>query len=274
VVQALFRRPPVRTGRAPFSASGSPATFYVQAAAGFPPWMTWWQGAQTMSVLRLIFVIRAAHAGGCCPGEVRSASLRTWWVSTVARWPHHSHSPRRSRVTSSLRRMGGAGRRPFQRDAAEPCDQWLPARPLLAGLVTGTRPVVGDDRGLVLAGHLRHRRAVLAGQGLQHRHLSRAVQPVQFMNVPGEQVVLDEPPVLRAVGADDLEVVQVQQPGPVPRLAVDQVGGLPGRDHLPGHAQPDHAVDGGPGRAVLGDDVIAEEPRLLGAGVGDQRLVR
>jgi hypothetical protein len=34
--------------------------FYVQAAAGFPPWMTWWQGAQTMSVLRRIFAIRAA----------------------------------------------------------------------------------------------------------------------------------------------------------------------------------------------------------------------
>ena len=64
-----------------------------------------------MSVLRRIFAIRTAQAGGCLPGEVRSASLRTWWVSTVARWPHHSHSPLRSRVTSSLRRMGGAGRR-------------------------------------------------------------------------------------------------------------------------------------------------------------------
>ena len=33
--QVLFRRPPVRTGRAPFSASGSPAVFHVQFAAGF-----------------------------------------------------------------------------------------------------------------------------------------------------------------------------------------------------------------------------------------------
>ncbi len=116
---------------------------------------------------------------------------------------------------------------PFERDTAEPCDQWLPARPLLAGLVTGTRSVVGGDGGLA-AGHLRHRRAVLAGQGLQHRHLSRAVQPVQFVNVPGEQVVLDEPPVLLAVGADDLEVIQVQQAGPLPRYR-DWRSGCPER---------------------------------------------
>ena len=84
---------PNRTGT--FRCIRLSSNVYVQAAAGFPPWMTWWQGAQTMSVLRLIFAIRAARAGGCCPGEVRSASLRTWWVSTVARWPHHSHPPLR-----------------------------------------------------------------------------------------------------------------------------------------------------------------------------------
>ena len=39
---------------------------------------------------------------------------------------------------------------PFERDTAEPCDQWLPARPLLAGLVTGTRPVLGGDVALYL----------------------------------------------------------------------------------------------------------------------------
>ena len=73
---------PNRTGT--FQCIRLSSNVYVQAAAGFPPWMTWWQGAQTMSVLRRIFAIRAAQAGGCCPGEVRSASLRTWWVST---WP-------------------------------------------------------------------------------------------------------------------------------------------------------------------------------------------
>jgi Bacterial regulatory proteins, luxR family len=82
-----------------------------------------------------------------------------------------------------------------ERDAAEPCDQWLPARPLFTGLITGTRPVRGDGRGLVLACHLRHRRAVLTGQGLQHRDPGRVLQPVQFADVPGEQVVLDEPAV-------------------------------------------------------------------------------
>ena len=57
-------------GTGPFPATSGPnrtGTFrcirlssnvYVQAAAGFPSWMAWWQGAQTMSVLRRIFAIR------------------------------------------------------------------------------------------------------------------------------------------------------------------------------------------------------------------------
>src|ERR1019366_3686932 len=254
----------------------------VQAAAGFPPWMAWWQGAQTMSVLRRIFAIRTAQAGGCLPagrGEIgQLADLVGFHRGPLAAPLAFASQEPGDQLPAADGRGGQAVVNdrlalPFERDAAEPCDQWLPARPLLAGLVTGTRPVLGDDRGLVLAGHLRHCRAVLARQGLQHRHLSRAVQPVQFMNVPGEQVVLGKPPVLLAVGADDLEVVQVQQAGPVPRCAVDQVGGLLGLDHVPGHPQPYHAVDGGPGRRVLGDDVVAEEPRLLGTGVGNQRLI-
>jgi len=71
----------------------------------------------------------------------------------------------------------------------------------------------------------------------------------------------------------DLEVVQVQQVRPVPRGAVALVGGLLSRDHLIGHAQPDVPVDAGPGQRVLDDEVVAEEPRLVGAAVGDQRLV-
>ena len=235
-----------------------------------------------MSVLRRIFAIKAAHGGWLLPwpGEVgQLADLVGFHLGPLAAPFAFAPQEPGDQLLAANGRGGQAVvddrlALPFERDAAEPCDQRFPARPLLAGLVTGTRPVLGGDGGLVLAGHLRHRRAVLAGQGLQHRHLSRAVQPVQFMNVPGEQVVLDEPPVLRAVGADDLEVIQVQQAGPVPRCAVDQVRGLPGRDHLPGHAQPDHAVDGGPGHAVLGDDVVTEEPSPLGTGVGDQRLIR
>jgi hypothetical protein len=36
---------------------------------------------------------------------------------------------------------------PFERDAAEPCGQWLPARPFLACLEAGPGPVPDGDRG-------------------------------------------------------------------------------------------------------------------------------
>ena len=69
MVQALFRAAsgPNRTGT--FRCIRLSSDVYVQGAAGFLLWMAWWQGAQTMSVLRLIFAIRAAHAGGCCPAR-------------------------------------------------------------------------------------------------------------------------------------------------------------------------------------------------------------
>ena len=91
MAQALFPATPGPNRAGTFQCTRLSSDVDVQAAAGFPPWMAWWQGAQTMSVLRRILAIRTAQAGGCLPGEVRSASLRTWWVSTVARWPHHSH---------------------------------------------------------------------------------------------------------------------------------------------------------------------------------------
>ena len=51
-----------------------------------------------------------------------------------------------------------------------------------------------------------------------------------------------------------------------------------GRDHLRGHAQADHAVERPLASSdlsivVLDGDLIAEEPRRTGAGVGDQRLL-
>jgi hypothetical protein len=113
---------------------------------------------------------------------------------------------------------------------------------------------------------------VLCGQRLEHGGFRCPLELVQPGDVPGEQVVLGQPPVFGSVGADDLGVIQVHQLGPVPGFAVPQVGGCLGRDHRPGDAQPDHAVDAGTARAVLDGDVVAEEPRRLGAGVRDQRL--
>ena len=72
MVQALFRAAPGPNRTGTFRCIRLSSNVYVQAAAGFPPWMTWWQGAQTMSVLRRIFAIRAAHARWLPPrrGEV------------------------------------------------------------------------------------------------------------------------------------------------------------------------------------------------------------
>jgi len=66
----LFRAASLRTRRAPFNAPGSPA-IYAACAAGFA-WIWSWQAAQTMSVLRRILAMRAAHAG--CPGPGSRAS--------------------------------------------------------------------------------------------------------------------------------------------------------------------------------------------------------
>jgi hypothetical protein len=55
------------------------------------------------------------------------------------------------------------------------------------------------------------------------------------------------------------------------------VSGAFGLDHVARHAQPDRAVgrtsaSGDDVVGVLGGDLVAEEPRRAGAGVGDQRL--
>ena len=234
-----------------------------------------------MSVLRRMRAIRLAHSG---LGRSRLAEVgqladlvRLHRAALLAPLTPAAQEPGDQLLAAD----GGRDRQaviqdrllaPFERDTAEPCHQWLPARPLGAGLETGPGPVRGDGDGLVLAGHLRHRRAVLGGQRLEHGGFRCPPQPVQPGDVPGEQVVLGQPPVFGSVGADDLRVVQVHQLGPVPRFTVLEVGGCLGRDHRPGDAQPDHAVDARAARAVLDGDVIAEEPRGLGAAVRDQRL--
>ena len=60
-------------------------------------------GAQTMSVLRRIFAMRAAHAGWPGPGFPSSLRPVTWWTATVVPVSQSSHSRLRSRLISSLR---------------------------------------------------------------------------------------------------------------------------------------------------------------------------
>jgi hypothetical protein len=52
---------------------------------------------------------------------------------------------------------------PYERDSTEPGDQWFPAWALDRGLEACARPVRCRCSGLIFAGHLRHRRAMLGG---------------------------------------------------------------------------------------------------------------
>ena len=153
----------------------------------------------------------------------------------------------------------------------------LPSRSI-ARLEAGSQPVRCLDLGLVFGRHLRHRRAVLACQGLEHGGLHDPAQPMQPVDVPGEQVVLDDAPVDGPEGGDDRVVVPVGQGLLLGGLAAVQVRGALGLDHLEGHAQRDLPVDratapGGLAAVVLDGDLVAEESCRAGAGVGDQRLV-
>ena len=57
---------------------------------------------------------------------------------------------------------------------------------------------------------------ILRGEGLQHRRQGVPAQSVQAPDVCGEPVVADGAPVFGRIGLDDVVVVQVLQPGPVP----------------------------------------------------------
>ena len=153
--------------------------------------------------------------------------------------------PCRSRVTSSLRVGGRAGRRsvedrvllPFERDAAEPCDQWLPA----CAFDLAWKHVRGPCGVSIVALYLRAifvtDERCLCRQGLEHRGLHDPAQPVQPVDVTGEQVVLDDAPVLGPEGADDGVVVSLISAVPARGFAARQVRGALGLDHRRGHAQ-------------------------------------
>jgi len=120
---------------------------------------------------------------------------------------------------------------------------------------------------------------VLGGQGFQHGRLGVPPQQVQPVDVLGEPVVVHDAPVFSPVDPHDVVIVQVLELWPVPGLAPAPVRGTLGRDHIRGYPQRDGAV-GRPAAAgefrvaVLDGDLVAEEPRRAGAGVGDQGLGR
>src|SRR6266566_5883635 len=151
---------------------------------------------------------------------------------------------------------------------SEPCDQWCPAGPFDLRFEAGPQPVWCPDLGLVTGRHRGYRGAVLHGQGPQHRALHDPFEPVQPVDVPGEQVVLDEPPVLGSERGDDGVVVLVDQVGAVRGFSAPGVPGGLGLNHRPWDVQLDEpvgppAVPGSLAVVVMGGDLVAEEPCRL-----------
>ncbi len=164
-----------------------------------------------------------------------------------------------------------------QDDPAESCYQVRLALAVLPGLKAGSQSVPGFDFGLVTGCHLGDGGVVLCGQCLQHGRQGVPSQEAQPPHVLGEQVVVDDACVFGSVFPDDVVVVEVLEPGPVPRFAVFPVAGALGRDHVRRHVQRDFPV-GRPAAAgdfrvaVLDTYVIAEEPCPLGAGMRGEGL--
>src|SRR6201998_1341298 len=110
----------------------------------------------------------------------------------------------------------------------------LPAVSLDADLEASSTSVRCDDAGPVLAGPRRRRRTMFGGQYLEHRGQHDPMQPAQSPHVTGQQVVLDDPPVLGPVDADDFVVVEAHPFGTMLGFAELEVGGGFGLDHRHG----------------------------------------
>ena len=228
----------------------------------------------------------AAHAGWPGPGLPRLASPATWWTATVRAVLAQLASSLAEPVDQLLAGDDSRGRGRVADDRApvasegypaESCYQLRFARASFPGLEAGPHPVTGLDLGLVAGRHLGDGGAVLGGQGFQHGRLGVPAQRVQPVDVLGEPVVVHDAPVFGPVDPHDVVVVQVLELWPVPGFAPAPVRGALGRDHVQGYPQRDPSV-GRPAAvgefrvAVLDGDLVAEEPRRAGAGVGDQGL--
>src|SRR6266536_2670123 len=174
-VQAgLFRAASLQTQHAPFSALSFPA-IYVACATG-AAWMYSWQLAQTMSVLRRIFAMSAAHAGWPGPGFPSSLRRATWWTATVV--PERGLAEFAFPLAEPLDQLlagvgcrGGRGvaddRPPVlpQGDPAESCYQVRLALSVLPGLEAGPQSVTGLDLGLGSGRYLGDGGAVFCRKG-------------------------------------------------------------------------------------------------------------
>lgn len=165
---------------------------------------------------------------------------------------------------------------PTQRDASKPGGEHLARRGALDCLEAPSFPVRGADSGSVTVPHHPRRAAVLRGQGGEHRPFHHEAELVEPVDVPCQLEVLDITSILRAEGGDDVVVAGADQVVADQGFALSaQIGPASGVDGLRRDAQGDGAVEraaaaGVPAVSLPGPDVVAEEPRLVGAGMGDQ----
>ena len=277
--------PPNRTGQFPGIRLSS--DYCVSAAFGCLWWIRSWQAPQTTRVLRRRLVIACAHGGCGRPGMARlaiDADVVDLHLARLLAELAPVHKEPADQLLVWIDRPGqtvGQDRHflPPQRYPSEPCDQFPPVVTRHAGLKAGAWPMRCRDFGFEPGRHLRHRRAVLARQGLEHGCLHDPAQPVQAPDVPGQQVVLDDAPVLGPELGDDGVVGLVHQGISARGFAARQVGGTLGLDHRFGDPQRGLSADRAAATGqlllvVLNGDLVAEEPSRARSGVGEQRLVR
>lgn len=251
-------------------------------------WIRAWQSTQTIKVFDRRCRMAVTQSGALVGLYLlRSTSRRTWWTVIPSRDWHSSQFPAFRRSMS--RRFLRAGHGPSCRRAWRTVRRGMPANRAVNSLPDGVRrtaskhrrfPWGGYDGALEALTHYPGWASVLLRQGREHRPFHHPADLVEPVDVAGHLVVLRIPSVLRAVDRDDVVVAGAEQfvsdQRPVGLVLVLAALGL---DPVDGHVQGDRPVEGtspvpAPRVLVPGRDVVAEEPRRVGAGVGDQGLLR
>jgi len=223
-----------RTGRDRFRASGSPAFHFRDVRSGRQAWIVCWQTSHTTRDFRCRLSIWWPQEVSACPPRWRSMRRRSKCISTWSSEPHSSQVFAKSRNVSVAVgfRTGGYGGRgeghihpPHERYRSPGCDQ----RPLPPfSLDDHPEDPPGSswpvDDGSESPVDLANADVQLGRKGLGHRVLHHPLHPSELVEVEGELVVLDEPPVLSLEPSNDLVGRVVDPLRPMDRLSVSHVG--------------------------------------------------
>ncbi len=120
---------------------------------------------------------------------------------------------------------------------------------------------------------------MLAGQCLQQRGLHDPVQLPEPKDILGQQIILDEAPVLGLIPTDNRVIGVVQHLWPLSRFPVAHIQRALFGDHRLRYSQGNHAIDlalSTPVKFVIGmlcDKVIAKEMRHAILGMSNERFL-